>query len=157
MDKSWLCSRLSEMICIVIVLIIWRFWNLCNWSSHFNPASTSKILKAKNKQKNSNVAIFIWKGSHFTKSVTLTHSFATVKRYWSFDAQIALVPALLSSTGKSVCFNELFLSNQADMSFICHCMPLHFLFIQSFYCVFMASDLGASTCLMGWYSTHQNQ
>jgi len=39
----------------------------------------------------------------------------TVLWYWSFNAQTALVPALLSSAGQSVCFNELFLSNKEDI------------------------------------------
>ena len=82
------------------------------------------------------MVIFICKRCHFTKSVSDSHSFATVKWCWSFDAQIALVPALLSSTGKPVCFDESFLSIQAD--------------IQSFLSIF---SLFKAFIVFSWHQT----
>jgi hypothetical protein len=52
------------------------------------------------------------KRGHFTKA---SHSLETVLWFWSFYAQTALVPALLSSAGQFVCLNELSLSNQEDI------------------------------------------
>ena len=58
-------------------------------------------------------------GSKFvTKPLKLKRNHFTLERvkwFWIFDAQIALVPASLSSTGGYACFNESFLSSQVDI------------------------------------------
>jgi len=56
----------------------------------------------------------------------------TVLWYWSFDAQTALVLALLSSSGQSVCFNELFSSNQEDMQSFVVIFALFIAFIVNY-------------------------
>ena len=69
------------------------------------------------------------KRGNFAKA---SHSLETALWVWSFDAQTALVPALLSSARQSVCFNELFLSNQEDMQSFVVIFALFIAFIVNY-------------------------
>ena len=89
---------------------------LCNSRSHSKP--NIEILKLNN-YKRIFVVDYNRKGGHFTKPnckrshfTNPSHSLERVKWFWIFDAQIALVPASLSSAGRSVCFVESFLLSQ---------------------------------------------
>ena len=93
-------------------------------------------------------------------SATVSHFLERVKQFWCFGAQHKLVLALLNSSTRSVCSNEFFYQ---EIITAFGCIKFlgdfhHFLIFQtfqSFSCVFMASELGATICLIGWHSSHK--
>jgi hypothetical protein len=131
---------------------------LCNSKSHSKVKNPNWTKRCKNSKSLKNLTDLrsTWdpfglhwsqmKKSSFHKA---SHSLETV---WSFYAQTVLVPTLLSRAGWSVCFNELFLSNQEDI----HSSVVIFVLfnVHSFYCMIMASDLNATPCLEGLCHSH---
>ena len=75
---------------------------------------------------------------------------------WSLGAQQELVLASLSNSTRSLRSHKLFLSVKIITSGWCIKFLGNFLIIQSFYCVVMASDLGATTRSTGLHCCHKN-
>ena len=93
-------------------------WPALSGSARQGPKPNIEILKLNNYKR-----LFVvdcnWKGGHFTKPdckrshfTNPSQSLERVKWFWIFDAQIALVPASLSSAGRSVCYFESVLLSQ---------------------------------------------